>query len=430
MGEHYGNFGEIRSIRILIKYLDICGFGYAIVKTKNGHYAHVQIIDRKNVLDEHVDLYASPLFPGIDVMNKFSPSAENLYNKEYLRQIIERLPLIELGIIADVSSKFGKFVKKIAVKRIVNGEKVFCNFATSTTISDRNDWPNRLYQLESFFRHFGHEIRSIEIFGTPIDLFKFKFYFTANFYKFAMLKLMLTYCFDDIKLFALTHLKIDGLIITPEWHGTLWPIFNRLKSLEINAGGIGKLLTVCTQLDHFSLGCVDRETIKYFIEMDHKNLKTLEFINPADFVMAFRKNNRNVRGDECDCTAYNDPLIAHFETLNMSKNSNGNGSEYMCNLKQLRNSFSKLRNLTTITLSECNEKDLQVLIEAITRSQVPINCLKINGSKVNSMTIESILKLNQIKEIQLDENKITSDHMKKLKGKFQIASNGCSSSGM
>lgn len=401
-----------------------CNFGYALVKLTDGCFAEVGIANGPNDDECIVNVLPRMIEPkliksnlkGFPAPATDSPSnILNSLNDECIAKILSYVPLEDFDSIVEVCKKFKEIGTKISIDRLSNSEIFVCDL-----LSD--DRSKCLMRCENFLRHFGNETKSIFIRFNSYANFS-NHQFGADFYKFAALTIVLTYCPQ------LNELKINGVSIPSEWHHTLSPFFERLEHLYLHGMNIGNLLKSCTKLISLHLDHIDDLTITAFTGLDCENLQKLTIcchMNAVELLNNVTKKRSvkflDVVGQGADVIDLIDIVSLRFPNLEEFKPwafrvtnlCNNNKSVRLRHQKQLTQSFARFKHLKQFAIKTDCVDYIRYLSDALINGKVPLEGLLIERSRIEDNSIESILKLKQIKKLELIGTSLQKVHLMRL----------------
>lgn len=261
-------FGEIKEIRILNK--NKFNFGFGFVQFENGQFAKIEILKTDDEAGVFTKVYSKEFCVSVPCDESKIPKQNsplhifNALRNDELREIFDRLPLLEFGSIVNVCTKFKVMAYKVAPLRLKR-ETVVLDFQKASLTQSMS---KHLLCIENFFAIFGKWITSIDL-----NLSKQKDE-TSCFYNKAVLLTIVTHCSgSNAKLRAL---KTDGLTISSESKELWAPIFGRLECLELKNSLIHDLLLECNKLVNLRLFNPGVGSECAFVKMQHEHLRKLD----------------------------------------------------------------------------------------------------------------------------------------------------------
>lgn len=370
----FQKYGKIECIRMFDGYLYDCGFGYALINYKNGRNVIVELLDRK---DGYIQAFQTPQFPPTQSKKTENAlfkapardSSLNIVNMKIdcLIEIFERLPRLEdLASAADVCHKFNNVARRIASNRLIN-EIIICDFKTKLSCK----WPTHLLCSQNIFRQFCNEIRTVDLRFEPNSSSHGDVdgpFCYQHFYQMAVLTTLVTYCSSETS--PLTTLKISGMNIPCDWREKFQPIFARIQRLDVYHSTIGDLLTDCKELIDLRIEFTPFESSGFLSQIQPEKLQTLHL------------------------TGFWPWCATQIE---------------------VKNFFGRLVNLKELRLKNFDESIFKLIMDSLVEANSPIESLEIECfKKIDNVVIENMLKLQQIKNLDIVASDLDNGQLLKL----------------
>lgn len=336
-------------------------------------------------------------------------------NDDCIYWIFQKLSLDELSTVADVCTRFKTIAKRVFSNKFSHFDtsKQLSKVTKKSSFSENND-EVFITMMRPVFRNFGSSIKSLYLSRLS----------NGNYNK-QIFKLMALYCSGVDSM--LTKLTMDNFEVDELSESTLQYvklIFKRLSYLGVKSGSqckeLGELLSDCSELTHLILIDV---SFNDFLKHKFQKLKSIRLRGSGlqdNTIELLAKSNSHLKALIIDNTR----LGITTEIFSIV------GSMFQCleelailhaivmntNIRCPKDSVSHLgalKLLKSLTLY-CYELPVEPLLQALIESSVPIDHLILSNFELSSNMADSLSKMNQLLELQLDEVYVYSEHLVKI----------------
>lgn len=340
-------------------------------------------------------------------------------NDDCIYWIFQKLSLDELSTVADVCTRFKTIAKRVFSNKFSHFDtsKQLLKVHKNDSFSENND-KVFITMMRPVFRNFGSSIKSLYLSRLS----------NGNYNK-QIFKLMALYCSGVDS--TLTKLTMDNFAVDELSESTLQYvklIFKRLSYLGVKSGShckeLGELLSDCSELTHLILIDV---SFNDFLKHKLQKLKSIRLRGSGlqdNTIELLAKSNSHLKSLIIDNTR----LGITTEIFSIV------GSMFQCleklsilhaivmntNIRSPKDSVSHLgalKLLKSLTLY-CYElpvpEILEPLLQTLIEGSVPIDHLILSNFELSSNMADSLSKMNQLLELQLDEVYVYSEHLVKI----------------